>query len=167
MAITVIMTGMNKIVPKQHSAITQSNPAVTPPSSNSRSNNTNILSHPFHPIPLINHLSVSTTSATDSASSNSSSKTGRHHHSTSTSSSSDPSDSSTSSGYHHHSTSTSTSSFPSSNGRHHHSIYGKGHPNGNTSKHHEYGGGGGYVDYPSYRGHCSYVDHKSNIIRCA
>src|SRR5215472_9189531 len=131
MAITVIMTGMNKIVPKQHSAITQSNPAVTPPSSNSRSNNTNILSHPFHPIPLINHLSVSTTSATDSASSNSSSKTGRHHHSTS------------------------TCSFPSSNGRHHHSIYGKGHPNGNTSKHHEYGGGGGYVDYPSYRGHCS------------
>src|SRR5215831_17770021 len=145
------VTGMNKIVPKQHSAITQSNPAITPLSSNNSSNNTNILSYPFHPMPLINHLSVSTTSTTNSASSDSSSNTGLHHHSTSTSSSSDPSDSGTSSGYHHHSTSTSTSSFASSYGRHHHStststssfassygrhhhsIYFKGHPNSNTN----------------------------------
>ncbi|MFY9870321.1 MAG: polysaccharide deacetylase family protein [Candidatus Nitrosopolaris sp.] len=161
----VDVTGKNKIIPKQFSAITQSNPAVAPFSSNSSSNNTNILSYPFHPTPLINHLSVSTTSATSSSdSSDSGTSSGYHHHSTSASSSSDSSDSGTSSGYHHHSTS--TSSFASSNGRHHHSIFGKGRPNGNTSKHHEYGGGGGYGGYPSYRGHCSYIDYKSNIIRC-
>jgi peptidoglycan/xylan/chitin deacetylase (PgdA/CDA1 family) len=99
----IYVTGMNEIVPKQYSAITQSNTAVAPPSSNS-------LSHLFHPTALINHLSTPTDSKS-SASSHSSGSSG-----------------------------------------HHHSMYGKDHPNGMSSKHH-----GGY---------CSYIDYKSNVISC-
>jgi peptidoglycan/xylan/chitin deacetylase (PgdA/CDA1 family) len=102
---SINVTGMNGIVPKQSSAITRSNSAVAALSSNSSS-------YLFHPTPLINHLSVPTTSAISSASSNSSGNTGHHLH----------------------------------------SIYGKDHPNGKSSKHH-----GGY---------CSYSDYKSNLIRC-
>jgi peptidoglycan/xylan/chitin deacetylase (PgdA/CDA1 family) len=51
------------------------------------------------------------------------------------------------------STSASVSSDSSGNTGHHlHSIYGKDHPNGESSKHH-----GGY---------CRYSDYKSNLIRC-
>jgi hypothetical protein len=52
---SINVTGMNGIVPKQSSAITRSNTAVAPLSSNSSS-------YLFHSTPLINHLSLPTNS---------------------------------------------------------------------------------------------------------
>ena len=52
---SINVTGMNGIVPKQYSAITQSNTTVAPLSSNSSS-------YLFHRTPLINHLSLPTNS---------------------------------------------------------------------------------------------------------
>jgi hypothetical protein len=93
---SINVTGMNKIVPKQHSATIQNNTSVVPISSNN-------LSYLFHPTPIINHLSVPT----------------------------DPS-------------SLASSHSSGSIERHHHSIYGKDHHNGKSSKHHGGYGGGGY-----------------------
>jgi hypothetical protein len=117
---SISVTGMNGIIPKQSSAITQSNGTVVALSSNSSS-------YLFQPTPLINHLSVPTTSATSSASSDSSSNTGHHLHRFSAS------------------TSASVSSDSSSNRHHLHNIYGKDHPNGKSSKH------GGYCSYSDYK----------------
>jgi Polysaccharide deacetylase len=52
---SINVTGMNGIVPKQSSAITQNNTVLTPLSSNSSS-------YLFHPMPRINHLSLPTNS---------------------------------------------------------------------------------------------------------
>ena len=118
---SINVTGMNGIVPKQSSAITRNNGAVAALSSNSSS-------YLFHATPLINHLSVPTTSATSSASSDSSGNTGHHLHRFSAS------------------TSAPVSSDSSGNTGHHlHSIYGKDHPNGKSSKH------GGYCSYSDYK----------------
>ncbi len=113
------MTGMSGIVPKQYSAI-KSNTAVAPVPSD--------MSYLFHPTSLINHISVPTTSATNSASSDSSSNTGHHLHGFSASTSASV-----------------TNDSSSSTGHHLHSIDGK--PNGESSKHH--GGHCGYSDYKS------------------
>jgi hypothetical protein len=52
---SITVTGTNGIVPKQSSAITQNNTALTPLSSNSSS-------HLFHPMPRIDHLLIPTNS---------------------------------------------------------------------------------------------------------
>ncbi len=52
---SITVTGTNEIVPKQYSAITQNNTALTPLSSNSSS-------HLFHPMPRVNHLLLPTNS---------------------------------------------------------------------------------------------------------
>ncbi len=59
---SINVTGMNGILPKQYSAITRSNTAVAPLSSNSSS-------YLFHPTPLINHLSLPTNSNSSASSS--------------------------------------------------------------------------------------------------
>jgi hypothetical protein len=63
---SINVTGMNGILPKQHSAITLSNTVAAPLPSNSSS-------HLFHPMPLINRLSLPTNSSVSSS--------GGHHHS--------------------------------------------------------------------------------------
>src|SRR5215467_6701465 len=65
---SINVTGMNGIVPKKYSAITQNNTAVAPLSSNSSSSL-------FYSTPLINHLSL----PTNSNSSASSGSSGLHH----------------------------------------------------------------------------------------
>ena len=58
---SINLTGMNGILLKQYSAITRSNTAVAPLSSNSSS-------YLFHPTPLINHLSLPTNSNSSASS---------------------------------------------------------------------------------------------------
>jgi hypothetical protein len=67
---SINVTGMNRIVPKQSSAITGNNTALAPLSSNGSS-------HLFHPMPRINHLSLPTNFKSSGYSESSSS----HHHS--------------------------------------------------------------------------------------
>jgi biotin operon repressor len=58
---SINLTGMNGIVPKQSSAITQNNTALAPLSSNSSS-------YLFHPMPRINHFSLPTNSNSSASS---------------------------------------------------------------------------------------------------
>ena len=73
---SINVTGMNGSVPKQSSAITRSNTAVTPLSSNSSS-------YLFHPTPVINHLSLPTNSnssaSSDSSGSHPNGNSSKHH----------------------------------------------------------------------------------------